>query len=134
MIEPWVAVDRILDGGQSLVIVDCGVDADPVLTEINTGYLLPQESLPNVRSAVAHARDLPHILAAPLHDTRLFLCRAGRLGQPVHEEVPLLEGRKQVLPERWYHHGGGHKAHSNGGHRWPRCADDTRKTRSVAAL
>ena len=52
----------------------------------------------------------------------------------MHEEVPLLEGRKQVLPERWYHHGGGQQAHSNGGHRWPRGADDARKTRSVAAL
>src|SRR5215212_12145777 len=134
MIEPRVAIDRILDGGQSLVIVDCGVDADPVLTEINTGYLLPQESLPNVRSAVAHARDLPHVLAAPLHDTRLFLCRAGGLGQPVHEEVPLLEGRKQVLPERRYYRDASQQAHSNGCHRWPRCAYDARKTRSVTTL
>src|SRR5215207_3776535 len=134
MIDPGVTIDRILNGGQSPVIVNRGVEADPVLAEVHTGYLLPQESLPNVRSAVAHAGDLPHILPALSHDTRLFLCRACGLRQPVHEEISLLEGRKQVLPEHWYHHGGGQKAHSSGGHRWARCADDTRKTRSVATL
>src|SRR5215213_8071879 len=113
MIEPRVTVDRILNGGQSLVIVHRGIDADPVLAEVHTGYLLPKESLPYVRSAVANARDLAHILATPSYDTRLFLCRAGRLRQPVHEEVPLLEGRKQVLSEHWYHRDGGHKANSN---------------------
>src|SRR5215216_6999527 len=124
MIEPRVTVDLILNGGQSLVIVHRRIDADPVLAEVHTDYLLPQESLPYVRSAVAHARDLPHILAALSHDTRLFLRRAGGLGQPVHEEVSLLEGRKQVLPERWYHRDSGQQAHSNGGHRWARGAYD----------
>src|SRR5215210_7941603 len=134
MIEPRVTVDRILNGDQSLVIVHRGIDADPVLAEVHTLYLLPQEGLPNVRSAVAHARDLPHVPAALNYDTLLFLCRAAGLRQPVHEEVPLLEGRKQVLPEHWYYRDAGHKANSNGGHSWTRCADDARKARAVATL
>src|SRR5829696_3740093 len=133
-IKPRVGIDRILDGGQSLVIVDLGIDADPVLAEVHTIGLVGQESLPNVRSAVAHARDLPQVLTGPNRDSKLFRSRSAGLGQPVHEEVPLLEIRKQDRSESWCHHGAGKHNDDHGNDRWARCANDARKTRAVATL
>src|SRR5215211_9193269 len=133
-IEPGVAVDRLLDGDQSIVIVDCGIDADPVLAEVHAVGLVGQESLSYVRSAVAHARDLPQVLTGPNRDSKLFRSRRAGLGQPVHEEVPLLEVRKQDRPERWRHHSAGKHNDDHGNDRGSRGADDARKASAVAAL
>src|SRR4028118_1137422 len=67
-IEPRISVDRPLDLIPSLVIVDLGTDADPVLVEVHAVGLVGQKSLPYVRSAVAHAGDLLQVLAGPTPD------------------------------------------------------------------
>src|SRR5829696_5133762 len=133
-IKPRVGIDRILDGCQSLVIVDLGIDADPVLAEVHAIGLVGQESLPNVRSAVAHARDLPQVLTGPNGDSKLFRSRRAWLRQPVHEEVPLLEIRKQYRSERWRHDATGQHDDDHGNDRWTRRAYDTRENRAVATL
>ena len=47
-VKPGVTVDHLLNLGHRLVIVDIGIDADPVLAEINTDDLVHDEGLPDV--------------------------------------------------------------------------------------
>src|SRR5215212_7377969 len=134
VIETGVAVHGIPDGGHGLVVVDLGADADPVLPEVHAVHFLPQHGLPYVSSAVADPGDLAQILAGPNRHPHLFRCRRTGLGHPVHEEVPLLEVRKQGLPERWRHHDAGQHDDGGGGDRGPRRTDHPREDRAVAAL
>src|SRR5215208_2899912 len=133
-IESRVGIDRILDGGPGLVIVDLGIDAYPVLAEVHAVGLVGQVSLPYVRSAVANAGDLSQVLTGPNRNPKLFRSRRAGLGQPVHEEVPLLEIRKQDRPERWRHHDAGQHDDGHGNDRGTRGAYDARENRSVATL
>jgi hypothetical protein len=57
-VQAGVALDGPVDGGQRLVVVDVLVDADPVLAEVRAVDLVALQRLPDVRAAVAHARDL----------------------------------------------------------------------------
>src|SRR5829696_7413776 len=133
-IETGVAIHGIPDGGHGLVVVDLGADADPVLAEVHAMHLLPQHGLPYVGSAVAYSGDLAQVLTSPNRHPHLFRSRRTGLGHPMHEEVPLLEVRKQGLPERWRHHDAGQHDDGGGGDRGPRCADDARQASPVAAL
>src|SRR5918995_3668736 len=133
-VEPRVSIDHVRHGGQSLVVVDRGIDADPVLAEVHAVGLVGLKSLPYVRSAVAYAGDLLQVLTGPNRDPKLFRLGSAWLRQPVHEEVPLLEIRKQDRPERWRHHNTGQHDDGHRNDRGSRGADHTRENRTVAAL
>ena len=71
-VEPGVALDRRMDGGQRRVVVDVGADADPVLAEVHPVDLVGHEGLPDVRAAVADAGDLPEVPARTNGDPGLL--------------------------------------------------------------
>ena len=61
--DPRVAVNCLPNSGQRLVIVDRRVDADPVLTEVDTVNLIRQQGLSDMGAAVADPRDFPQLIA-----------------------------------------------------------------------
>ncbi len=76
--EPRIAVDHLLDGGHRLVVVGLGIDADPVLAEIDAVDLIGQQGLPDVGAEVAHPRNGPQLAADLGHDPPLFDARRCR--------------------------------------------------------
>jgi hypothetical protein len=133
-LHPRIAVDGSCDRRERPVVVGVLVDADPVLTEIDAVDLVAEQRLPDVRAAVAHARDPLQVLAGLDRDAVLLLDVRRRLAQPVHEEVALLEVRQQLGPERRI----GHEARERRDGRerdrraWP--AQDRAQQAAVAAL
>jgi hypothetical protein len=55
--DPRVAIDDAPDAGDRLVVVHGPVDADPVLPEIDTVGLVPQQRVADVGARVPHAGD-----------------------------------------------------------------------------
>ena len=110
-VEARVPLDRPVNGRQRVVVVDVLVDADPVLAEVDAVDLVAHQRLADVRAAVAHAGDLAQVLAGPHRDARLLRRGRARLGQPVHQEVALLEVRQQLVAERRVDQQPGQQAH-----------------------
>src|SRR5205085_4471728 len=67
-LQPRIAVDNLLDGGNRLVVVGVRIDRDPVLTGVHAHDLIGEERLADVGAEVPYARDRPELLAAPGHD------------------------------------------------------------------
>ena len=65
-LQSGVAVDDLLDVGDGVLVVDGGIDADPVFAEVHADDLVGGERLADVRTEVSDARDLPQLLAGPL--------------------------------------------------------------------
>ena len=99
-VETGIALRRRVDRRQRLVVVDARVHADPVLAEVDAVHLVGEQGLPDVRAAVAHARDLPQVLAGRDGDAGLLRRGRARLAEPVHQEVALLEVGEQLASER----------------------------------
>ena len=98
-IKPRIAVDGLLDGLQRRLVVDVGVDADPVLGEVDAVGLVAADRAPDMRAEVAHAGDLAQLAAGLLGDAVGLRMRGARRRHPVHQEVALLERGQQRLSE-----------------------------------
>src|SRR4029453_2348863 len=81
---------------------DLRADTDPVLTEVHTVDLVSEIRLPDMGAAVAYALDFSKILAGRGRDPSLRGHRRAGLGQPVHQEVALLEIRQQLAAQGRY--------------------------------
>ena len=129
--QPGIASDHLGDLLSGLVVVDLGIDADPVLAEVHSRGLLAQKRLADVGAEVPHARDLPQLLAARDDDAALLREGGPRLGQPVHQEVLLLELREQLLAQLRDHRdaGDGKRSQRHVGGEGP--ADGGRDRKSV---
>ena len=90
-IEAGIAVHRLLNFRHRLVVVDRGIDADPILPEIDADHFIHDQGLPDVGTEVADARYAPQLFARLNGDPVHFRPGGTGLGQPVHQEVPLLE-------------------------------------------
>jgi hypothetical protein len=93
--ESGIAVDHLLDGSACLVVVDLGIDADPVLAEVDAVGLVGQQGLPDVGAEVAHPGDGAQLPAGRGGDPDLLRVGGARRGYPMHQEVPLLEVGEQ---------------------------------------
>ena len=100
VVEPGIGVDDLLDRRERLVVVGVAVDADPVLAEVRR---------PRSRRRGTPARCATPKLRTPgiVRSSRLACvtmrrssgCDVPGRGDPVHQEVALLEGREQGLAE-----------------------------------
>src|SRR3990172_6214268 len=133
-IQSRVAVDGLLDGRTGLVVVGRLVDADPVLGEVDAVGLVGQGTLPDVGTEVADPGDGAQLLAGLRHDAVHLRVRGARPAHPVHQEVALLEVRKEFLAEPWPHHEAGQHHDTDGGVRGGRRADDPGENRLVSTL
>ncbi len=134
MIEPGVAVDHVADGTHCCVIVGSRVNADPILGEIDTRYLLPLHGAPYMGPEAADPRDGPQLATDLGRDPDDFIMGRARRGHPVHEEILLLEGREQRLPKKWQHREADHHEGTDGEERRARRADDPPEEPLVATL
>src|SRR3990172_4848190 len=133
-IQSRVAVDGLLDGRTGLVVVGRLVDADPVLGEVDAVGLVGQGALPDVGTEVADPGDGAQLLAGLRHDAVHLRVRGAQPAHPVHQEVALLEVRKEFLAEPWPHHEAGQHHDTDGGVRGGRRADDPGENRLVSTL
>ena len=129
-----IAVDGARDGRERLVVVGVLVDRDPVLAEVHAVDLVAEQRLADVRAAVAHAGDLLQVLAGRHRDAVLLLDVRRRLGEPVHEEVALLEVRQQLRPQRRVDEQARQRRHEREADRRAGAAQDDAQHRAVAAL
>ena len=97
--EPRVALDHLVDLVERLVVVDLGVDADPVLAEVDADHLVGGQGLADVGAEVADPGDGPQLLAGRGGDADLLGMGGAGRGHPVHQEVALLEVGEQRLAE-----------------------------------
>src|SRR4051794_6977573 len=95
-----MSVNNFFDFVQSLVVVGIRVDAEPVFAEVDTAYLVGQQSHADVGSEVAHPWNGAHFIADLSGNASLRSNRGARLGNAMREEVALLEFREQRLTER----------------------------------
>src|ERR1051325_3609486 len=102
MEETGITTDYILDGRKRLVIVSIFRNADPILSEIDTVDFVAQERLPDMGSEVAYSRNGPQFVAKSSSDPLLLNGRSTRLGDPVDQEVTLLERGKERLAQCGY--------------------------------
>jgi hypothetical protein len=89
--EARITVDHFLDRGNRLVVVDVGIDADPVLAVGDTDNLVRQECLADVRTEIANSGDRAQFAADALGDAQHFRMGCARIGDPVNQEIPLFE-------------------------------------------
>ena len=98
-IEPGITGDGGLDAGACRVVVNLRIDADPVFCEIDAVGLVSADGAPDMGAEVAHPRDGADLAAGGLRDPERLRVRGPLGGDPVHQEIPFLELRKQRCPE-----------------------------------
>ncbi len=125
-VDARVAVHHLLNGVERRVVVGPGIDAHPVLGEINPDRLIRHQGAADVRAEVPHALDGPQLLAGLDRDPVHLRMGGAGLGQPVHQEVPLLERREQLFPELRHHDDAGQHYHADRHVGAPRPAHDSR--------
>src|SRR5215813_10454363 len=97
MVQPRVTINHPLDGGQRGIVVNGRVNADPILSEVDTRDLFPCYGAPDMGSEGDDPWDGPQIATDPARNpNHLILCGAW-LGHPVDEEISLLERGKERL-------------------------------------
>src|SRR5439155_19037140 len=133
-IEPGVTVDQLLNFRQRLVVVDLGIDADPVLREIDAVWLIAGDGAPDVGAAVADPGNGNQLTTGLLRDPDHLRVGGAGSGHPVHQEIPLLEVRQQGLPEPRVHHHAGQHDDADRDERRTWGADDPGKQRFVRVL
>ena len=123
-IEPGVAVDELLNLGQRFVVVHLGVDADPVLGEVDAVRLVAGDGATDVGATVADPRNGDQLFTRFFRDPDHLRMGGAGGGHPVHQEVSFLEVRQQRLSEPGVHDDAGQDddAHRDIGR--PRRAND----------
>ena len=110
---PGVAVDRLANRGDRLVVVRFRIDADPDLARIDADHLIARDGAADVCADVAHAGDRAQLFAHARGDAMcLGVGRAGRR-RPVHEQVAFVQrGQERLSQER--PHGSRTRNHDGG--------------------
>src|SRR5262245_58519795 len=99
-VEAGITLHHFLDPGVRLVVVGVPADADPVLPEIDADNLIRGEGLADMGAEVAYARNGAQLLAGAGRDAQHLGKRRVGGGDPVHQEVALLERWQQRVPEQ----------------------------------
>ena len=106
-LEARVAVDDLLDLGEGLVVVGFRRHADPVLAEVDAHDLVGHRAWPMWAPKLRTPGMAGSSLLASVVIRDLLRQRRARRGEPVHEEVPLLEVGQELLVQAGHDDGPG---------------------------
>ena len=133
-VQAGVAGDHGLDARVRLVIVDPGVDADPVLGEVHVVRFVSPDRAADMGAEVPHTGNSAQLAARRLRDPDGFRMRGAFRRHPMHQEVPLLERRKQPLAKERPDRDAGSDQHGRTGERAARRPQGAREQADVDPL
>jgi len=132
--EPSVAAKAICDELRKNRYVVSYIPSSAPFGEARSLLVLGDEGLTDVRAGVANPRDLQELAVREPTDAHLLLQRRARRGEPVHQEIPLLEVGQQRLADHRHDEDAAQHQRADGRVRGARCADDAREEPAVPVL